>query len=460
MSVKKKPLLKKPSEKKPAVAEAQPEKPKDAKAVHAKAEALKAAAKPLASDVSSKPKDAKPKQAFAEQAVVNIGMVGHVDHGKTTLTSKLTGKWTDTHSEELKRGISIRLGYADAVFYRCPECKGSEAFGSSPVCQNCNSTAQKLRKVSFVDAPGHETLMTTMLSGAALMQGAVLVIAANEPCPQPRTVEHLMALKIAGIESIVVAQNKADLVSREQALAHYTAIKKFLQENGFAGSPVIPTSANFGVNVDLLIEAIEECIKTPSFDSGKPVKLFCARSFDINKPGTKIHDLKGGVLGGSVMQGTLRLNDQIEISPGLESKPILTSVVSLGVSGGALEEARPGGLIAIGTTLDPSITQNDSMRGQVVSKPGSMPSPTTSLRLNVVPLERLLVDGSHGVKVNDLVVITVGTMTAVGNVVKENKKSFFDVALKNEVVIEPGQKVAISKRESGQWRLVAYGISG
>jgi len=424
--------------KKAPSAEAKPEKAKDAKPVQA-------------AD--------KPKQKFSEQAVVNIGMVGHVDHGKTTITSKLTGKWTDTHSEELKRGISIRLGYADAVFYKCPECKGVEAFGSNPVCQNCESKAEKLRKVSFVDAPGHETLMATMLSGAALMQGAVLVVAANEPCPQPRTIEHLMALKIAGVESIVVAQNKVDLVSRENALKHYNAIRKFLSEYGFSSAPVIPTSANFGVNVDLLIEAIETTVKTPSFDSTKPVRLFCARSFDINKPGTKLDSLRGGVIGGSILQGTLKAGDKIEISPGFESGLISTTVVSLGVSDGALEEARPGGLIAIGTTLDPSITQNDSMRGQVVSKPGSMPAPTTSLKLEVVPVQRLLVEGASNVKANDLVVITVGTMTAVGNAVKEYKKGFFDIALKNEVVIEPGQKVAISKRESGQWRLVAYGIS-
>lgn len=106
-----------------------------------------------------------------EQAEVNIGLIGHVDHGKTSITHALSGKWTDTHSEELKRGISIRLGYADAVFYKCPTCKGAEAYTTKETCPSCGKKAKKLRKVSFVDAPGHETLMTTMLSGAALMHG-------------------------------------------------------------------------------------------------------------------------------------------------------------------------------------------------------------------------------------------------------------------------------------------------
>ena len=151
------------------------------------------------------------------QAVVNIGMVGHVDHGKTTLTEALSGVWTDVHSEELRRGISIRLGYADTSFYRCPSC---ELYTTKKTCPRDGSETEFLRRVSFVDAPGHETLMATMLSGAAIMDGAVLVIAANEPCPQPQTKEHLMALDIIGVHNIVVVQNKIELLSREKAIDH------------------------------------------------------------------------------------------------------------------------------------------------------------------------------------------------------------------------------------------------
>jgi len=131
--------------------------------------------------------------SFQKQPEINIGMIGHVDHGKTTLTQRLTGKWTDEHSEELKRGISIRLGYADAAFYKCPNCDEPQCYSTKKTCPVCGSTTELLRVVSFVDAPGHETLMATMLSGAAIMDGAVLVIAADEPCPQPQTREQLMA---------------------------------------------------------------------------------------------------------------------------------------------------------------------------------------------------------------------------------------------------------------------------
>ena len=152
---------------------------------------------------------------------VNIGVVGHVDHGKTTLVSQLTGSWTDRHSEELKRGISIRLGYADAVFYYCKKCKKWQL---EAVCPDCGAKLEAVRAVSFVDAPGHETLMATMLSGSAIMDGAMLIIAANEPCPQPQTKEHLMALELTGIKNIVIVQNKIDVVPQKQALENYKQI--------------------------------------------------------------------------------------------------------------------------------------------------------------------------------------------------------------------------------------------
>ncbi|MFW9823391.1 MAG: GTP-binding protein, partial [Candidatus Thorarchaeota archaeon] len=148
------------------------------------------------------------KELIKQQAECNIGLVGHVDHGKTTLVKALTGDWTDRHSEEQERGISIKLGYSNATILYCPACdeyttahlvekkrvKGQPRF----TCQNCKGNLEFKRNISFVDAPGHEILMATMLSGASLMDGACLLIAADEQCPQPQTREHLAALNIAG----------------------------------------------------------------------------------------------------------------------------------------------------------------------------------------------------------------------------------------------------------------------
>ncbi len=217
---------------------------------------------------------------------INIGLVGHVDHGKTTLTEQLSGKWTDTHSEEVKRGITIRLGYADTTLRKCPKCKGTEAYTVKEKCEDHKTDTEVLRTVSFVDAPGHESLMATMLSGARIMDGALLLVAANEQCPQPQTREHLMGLQIAGIKNVIIVQNKIDLVTRERALRNYKQIKDFLKGTDYEEAPIIPVSAQKGVNVDLLIETMEKIIPTPKRDEKKEPMMFVARSFDINKPGT------------------------------------------------------------------------------------------------------------------------------------------------------------------------------
>ncbi|HIH09152.1 MAG TPA: translation initiation factor IF-2 subunit gamma [Candidatus Diapherotrites archaeon] len=391
------------------------------------------------------------------QAEVNIGTIGHVDHGKTSLVASLTGKWADTHSEEIKKGISIRLGYADATFYRCPNAGGPEGYTTKSRCAD-GSDAIALRRVSFVDSPGHETLMATMLSGAALMDGAILVIAANEKCPQPSTAEHLMALGIVGVRNVVVAQNKIDLVDSKRAKESYAEIRAFLKQYGYEDAPIIPIAANLNVNIDLLIEAIEQHIPTPKHDTSKEFRMFVVRSFDVNKPGTKPEDIRGGVLGGSITSGMLRVGDTIEIGPGIDGKPVETKVVSLGVEGGRITQARPGGLIAVGTTLDPFYTKNDEMRGQVVGKPGTLPAPATIVRLEVKPIERLIDKGSGELKVNDFVVLAVGSSTVVGQVARQAGKDEFEMRLKSPVVIGKGERVAVSKREHTGWRLRAYGI--
>ncbi len=245
------------------------------------------------------------------------------------------------YTEELKRGISIRLGYADAAFYKCPKCDEPECYTVQKKCPNCGSSCELLRVVSFVDAPGHETLMATMLSGAAIMDGAVLVIAANEKCPQPQTREHLTALEISSTKNIVIVQNKIDLISEKDAVKNYEQITKFVKGTCAENVPIVPVSAHHDINIDVLIKTMEKCIPTPERDTNKPPLMYIARSFDINKPGAKPPELKGGVVGGSLVQGVLKKGDEIEISPGrrieVDGKqtfePIITNVYSF-FSGG------------------------------------------------------------------------------------------------------------------------------
>ena len=194
---------------------------------------------------------------YGHQPCVNIGTAGHVDHGKTTLIQALTGSWTSVHSQELKRGITIRVGYSDAAFYKCKSCEEPLGYSTAPKCNNCGKESELSRVVSFVDSPGHESLMANMLSGSALMDGALLLVAANEQVPKPQTKEHLLALQTLGIQQIVILQNKVDLISYEEAIANHQEIIKFVKGTYAAKAPIIPISAQSGLNIDALIGAIE-----------------------------------------------------------------------------------------------------------------------------------------------------------------------------------------------------------
>lgn len=394
------------------------------------------------------------------QAEVNIGLVGHVDHGKTSLTRVLTGKWTDTHSEELKRGISIKIGYADAGFYKCPKCG---RHSTKDRCPHCKEKTKFLRRVSFLDAPGHETLMTTTIAASSIIDGGVLVIAANEPCPQPQTLEHFMILDILGIKNIVVVQNKIDLVSEEKAKENYKQIKAFLKGTVGENAPIIPMAANYGTNADALIEAIEEEIKTPKRDDAAPVKMYVARSFDVNKPGTPIDKLKGGVVGGSIIQGMVKVGDEIEIRPGISRpskereivEPVIVEVKALMVGGKKCGEAGPGGLIGIGTSLDPSITKTDSLVGNIVGKPGTLPPVSNEIEIEHTPLKRTDIK-IPPLKLPEPIVVSIGTATIVGVTTKIKGKKV-SVRLKHPTCVDKNANVAISRRIGKRWRLCSYG---
>jgi translation initiation factor 2 subunit 3 len=406
----------------------------------------------------------------AKQPEVNIGMVGHVDHGKTTLTQALTGEWTDRHSEEIKRGISIKLGYADAAFYQCTKCQGTDAYTTEEKHSKCGGTPTKLlRTVSFVDSPGHETLMATMLSGAAIMDGALLLIGANEPCPRPQTKEHLMALDIIGVKNIVIVQNKVDLVSEERALTSYNEIKAFVKGTVAENAPIIPVSAQQKVNIEPLIEAVEKIIPTPKRDPAKPARMPIARSFDINLPGTRPKELKGGVLGGSISQGKFNVGEEIEIIPGIKVEdhgktkwlPLKTQVTGLMTGGQPYKSVDPGGLVGMATKLDPSLTKSDNLAGKIAGKPGTLPAMSDSLTMEVHLLERVVGAADElrvePVKTREPLMLNVGTATTVG-VVTSARKDDVDVQLKLPVVAEPKQRVAISRRIGARWRLIGYGV--
>lgn len=418
--------------------------------------------------MAAKKKTTKEKKESV-QPDINIGLVGHVDHGKTTLLERLSGKWTDTHSEELKKGITIRLGYANVITKKCPKCRGAKAYTVNEECPHCKSKSKILRKLSFVDAPGHESLMATMLAGVTIMDAALLLVSANEECPQPQTREHLMALTIIGVEKVIIIQNKIDLVSKTEALKNYKQIKKFIKGSKYENAPIIPISAQHRVNIDVLLEAIEEYFPTPKRDLKKEPLMVVARSFDINKPGQLPEKILGGVFGGCLKQGKLKLGDEIEIKPGVRIeeknhvtwKPLTTKIVELVSGGTEIKEAIPGGSIGLSTLLDPSIVKSDAFTGSVVGLPGKLPDVWNMLSLNVNLLERVV--GSkedldvEPIKMNETLMLNVNSASTVG-VVTEALKDKIKCTLKLPVCAEKGARVTISRRIGNRFRLIGYGV--
>jgi translation initiation factor 2 subunit 3 len=402
------------------------------------------------------------------QPEVNIGTLGHVDNGKSTLVQALTGIWTARHSEELRRGITIRIGYADAFIYKCPKCRAPNNYTVQAECPNCGSETKFKRAISFVDCPGHHSLMVTMLSGSALMDGALFVLASNAKCPQAQDREHLLAVQSVGIKNLIVVQNKIDVATKERAVENYKEIKAFVKGTIAEDAPIVPISAQHGTNIDILLHEIEERIPTPKRDLDAPPRMFVLRSFEVNKPGTDVEDILGGVVGGSIVQGMFRVGDQIEIKPGIPVQEggktryerLLTTVRSLSVSKGQVQEATSGGLVGIGTDLDPSLTKSDGLVGSVAGKTDTLPSTLEKVTLDVKLFEKVvgteLAIPVERIRTNEALVLNVGT-TVTSGIVTSARESVADIALKKPVCAEADSKVAISRRIADSWRLIGFG---
>ncbi|KAK8228128.1 eukaryotic translation initiation factor 2 subunit 3 [Phyllosticta capitalensis] len=420
---------------------------------------------------------------IARQATINIGTIGHVAHGKSTVVKAISGVQTVRFKNELERNITIKLGYANAKIYKCdnPECPRPTCYRSfksekevDPPCERdgCSGKYRLLRHVSFVDCPGHDILMSTMLSGAAVMDAALLLIAGNETCPQPQTSEHLAAIEIMKLKHIIILQNKVDLMREEGAEQHYQSILKFIRGTVADGSPIIPISAQLKFNIDAINEYLVTKIPVPMRDFTAKPHMIVIRSFDVNKPGAEIEDLKGGVAGGSILTGVLKLGDEIEIRPGIvtkdeqgkiQAKPIFSRVVSLFAEHNDLKFAVPGGLIGVGTRVDPTLCRADRLVGFVLGLRGHLPEIYTELEVNYFLLRRLLgvktADGKQAkvakLAKNEVLMVNIGS-TATGAKVVAVKADAARLTLTSPACTTIGEKIALSRRIEKHWRLIGW----
>lgn len=420
-------------------------------------------------------------EVISRQATINVGTIGHVAHGKSTLVKAISGVQTVRFKNELERNITIKLGYANAKVYKCPKCPRPGcywAFGSAtedaPECPGCGTPCDLLRHLSFVDCPGHDILMATMLNGAAVMDGALLLVAANEACPQPQTSEHLAAVEIMRLAHLVILQNKVDLVPAAHAKQQYHDIREFVRGTAAEKAPVVPISAQLKYNTDAVVEYIVRRVPVPKRDFTAPARMIVIRSFDVNKPGTTVDQLEGGIAGGSILQGVLRKGQEVEVRPGrvikdaqgqVKCEPIRARVCSLFAERNALAYAVPGGLIGVGTSMDPTLTRADRLVGQVLGDPGSLPDVFTELEINFFLLRRLLgvktEKGEKGSKVRKLergevLMLNIGSM-CTGARVAACKGDLARCQLTVPVCTTEGEKIALSRRVEKHWRLIGWG---
>ncbi|TNN37662.1 Eukaryotic translation initiation factor 2 subunit 3 [Liparis tanakae] len=395
---------------------------------------------------------------ISRQATINIGTIGHVAHGKSTVVKAISGVHTVRFKNELERNITIKLGYANAKVYKLddPSCPRPECYrscGSSTPDEflsdipGTKGNFKLVRHVSFVDCPGHDILMATMLNGAAVMDAALLLIAGNESCPQPQTSEHLAAIEIMKLKHILILQNKIDLVKESQAKEQYEQILAFVQGTVAEGAPIIPISAQLKYNIEVVCEYIVKKIPVPIRDFISEPRLIVIRSFDVNKPGCEVDDLKGGVAGGSILKGVLKVGQEIEVRPGIVSKdhegklmckPIFSKIVSL--------------------TLPP-------VASSVLGAVGALPEIFTELEISYFLLRRLLGVRTEGDKKaakvqklskNEVLMVNIGSLSTGGRV-SAVKADLAKIVLTNPVCTEVGEKIALSRRVEKHWRLIGWG---
>lgn len=252
-------------------------------------------------------------------------------------------------------------------------------------------------------------------------------------------------------------------------------------------SPIVPISAQLKYNIDAVNEYIVKRIPIPLRDFTADPRLIVIRSFDVNKPGAEVDELKGGVAGGSILTGVLHIGQEVEIRPGIVTKdnagrnrckPIFSKIVSLHAETNHLSFAVPGGLIGVGTKIDPTLCRADRLVGQVLGAVGKLPKVYTGttfsssssfpcrrshleLEISLFLLRRLLgvrTEDKKQTKVskltkNELLLINIGSTSTGGRVVSV-KGDLAKIQLTSPACTEVGEKVALSRRIEKHWRLV------
>jgi len=305
---------------------------------------------------------------------VNIGTIGHIDHGKTTLTAAITKVLHDKFP-------TVNQGYAFDQIDKAPE-ERARGITISITHVEYQTAA---RHYAHVDCPGHADYIKNMITGAAQMDGAILVVAATDG-PMPQTKEHVLLARQVGVPYIVVALNKADMVDDEEILELVELeVRELLSSYDFPGDdvPVVRVSAlkalegdaEWGEKVMELMDAVDASIPQPERDIDKPFLMPVEDVFTITGRGT--------VVTGRIESGVLKINESVEII-GIAPQKTTTTVTSIEMFKKLLDEGQAGDNAAL---LLRGVKRDEVQRGQVIAKPGSI-QPHTDFEAQVYVLSK------------------------------------------------------------------------
>jgi len=410
------------------------------------------------------------------QPTLNIGCLGSVTDGKSSMVSSLCNIKTQRHSSEHLKNITIKLGYANTKIFKCLNCPEPLCYDSydskkkKAKCNECGQSMQLVKHVSFVDCPGHNDLLLTMMSGASVMDHSIIVVSAAEDINDKRQLkEHILAAKVSQLDKYLVCLNKLDLVDKDQALNQYEELTQLIENTPIKGSNIIPTSFNKGINKQWLLKYI--CTELNEVDRNvDSFPIFrITRSFDINKPGSSIKDLKGGVLGGSLIKGKMEIGDIVEIRPGivkkinnvLHYKPLITTIKSIKSENNSLKKVIPGGLIGIGTDLDSFYTKNDNAVGNSLGHVGSLPDVYSEIEIEYSPLENMFNDTKQNVfKIsrNETILINVNSISIASKILSINNDRVKLSLIGKLLCLEKDDIVILSKKLPEGCKIVGKGL--
>ena len=398
------------------------------------------------------------------QPIVRIGMLGSVSHGKSTFVNKVTGIKTQKHSSEKTRNITIKQGYANMKLWGDSN-EEKQSFHPTDSEVTSYEDYELVNHISFIDCPGHQEYIDTMLSSVNMMDGAIVIVAADQKLSHnPQLVQHLAALSLYDVKKLIICINKIDLVERHIVMERKEELDTLLEQYNIVPYIIIPTSFNKMIGVKYVLDSIMELFNPTEYLKNLEMNpLFkTSRSFDINKPGTDWNDINGGVIGGTLFSGSLKVGDTIEIRPGQVSKqkdkfvctPFKTVIHSIKTDNMNLDSIIPGGLIAIGTELDPFYCKKDNMSGNIVGRVGMLPSVyhTINMKGNVVTTFGFKWDP----KENDSVMLSIGTRMCEARLCKK-LNDVFTFELMKPVCIEDNMMIVICRTIDKILRIVGKG---